>query len=196
MKNYTSLFLLTLSFHLSYSQINKGFNSVFQKIDTGYFEGTTNGLLIIKDTLGTKVLYDFQGSFGELKLIKDFDTIYDVSRKLYSGKTTSGKTEIIYETYATSNRIAIKINGQWFEESNIDGACEYPIDNLKFVYQAEKDVEYLILIFTKDIEINNGQYLFANNKFPKDENNYIKLNKEISKFIICKNSTIVFAIKR
>lgn len=55
--------------------------------------------MIIKNWNGSEVILDFQGSFGSLQIEIDSNEIYDISTKIYYGKTTSGKTEIKYKTY-------------------------------------------------------------------------------------------------
>lgn len=156
-----------------------GFDSVFQNIETGNFKGTVNGILIVKDTKNKKSLLDFQGSYAELEIEKDQEDVYDVSYKRYIGKTTSGKTQIKYQTYGSANSFGIELKGEYFELSLIDGACDLIINGLEYSYASEKDAEYLIIRITKEIELKNSYES--------------KVRKSIK---ILPNSTLTFAIKR
>jgi hypothetical protein len=171
------------------------FKSVFQKLKSGYFKGTTNGILIIKSLDETKLILDFQGSIGTLKIIEDKNEVYDVSTKSYSGKTTSGATEIKYETYALANGIGIKLDGIWFELSAIDGGCDWVINGLEYSYQTDEGTEYLIIKINKDIELSNWQFLIRTEYNLESENiDKLKLKEKTIKLL--SNSVIVFAIKR
>jgi hypothetical protein len=154
-----------------------GFDSVFQNLESGNFSGTTNGILIFKDSENKESLLDFQGSFAKLEIEKDEDKVYDLSYKKYTGKTTSGKTTIKYETYAYANSLGIELNGEWFDLSLIDGACDLVINGLEYSYESGKSAEYLIIRITKEIELMNS---YKN-----------KVRKVIK---LLPNSTIVFAI--
>ena len=156
-----------------------GFDSVFQNLESGNFSGTINGILIVNDFLDQEWLFDFQGSYAKLDIEKDENEVYDVSNKKYTGKTTSGKTEIKYETYAYANSIGIEFNGEYYNLSLIDGACDLVINGLEYSYQSEKNAEYLIIRITKEIELMN------------------RYDSKIRKAInLLPNSTLVFAINR
>ncbi|MCD2259135.1 hypothetical protein [Psychroserpens luteolus] len=156
-----------------------GFDSVFQNLESGNFSGTINGILIVKDSKNKESLLDFQGSSAKLDIEKDEDEVYDLSYKKYSGKTTSGKTKIKYETYASANLIGIEINGEYYSLSLIDRACDLVINGLEYSYESEKNAEYLIIRITKEIELMNSYKS--------------KVRKSIK---ILPNSTLVFAISR
>ena len=148
-------------------------------METGNFNGTINGILIIMDSENKESLLDFQGSCAKLEIEKDEHEVYDVSYKKYTGKTTSGKTEIKYETYAYANSIGIELNGEYYNFSLIDGACDLAINGLEYSYESEKNAEYLIIRITKEVELRNSY-----------EN---KIKKVIK---ILPNSTFVIVIDR
>ena len=156
-----------------------GFESVFQNLESGNFSGTINGILIVKDFENKESLLDFQGSFAKLEIAKDEDEVYDLSYKKYTGKTTSGKTTIKYETYASANSFGIELSGEWFDLSLIDGACDLIINGLEYSYKSEKSAEYLIIRITKEIKLRNS---YKN-----------KIRKTIK---LLPNSTLVIAINR
>lgn len=156
-----------------------GFDSVFQNMESGNFSGTTNGVLIVRDSENKESLLDFQGSYAKLEIENDEDEVYDVSYKKYTGKTTSGKTEIKYETYAYANSIGIELKGEYYDLSLIDGACDLVINGLEYSYESENSAEYLIIRITKEIELMN------------------RYDSKIRKAIaLLPNSTLVLAINR
>lgn len=152
----------------------KGFKSVFQDLKTGKFLGTTNGILIIKDSDNQEYLLDFQGSYATLQVEKDEYEIHDVSYKRYTGKTTNRKSKIEYQTYGLANSLGVQFNGVYYEKTLLSGNYDLIINGLDYSYKAEKNTEYLILRVTKEIELAG----------PEDS---IK---------IVPNSTIVFAVRR
>ncbi|PNW26032.1 hypothetical protein [Formosa algae] len=187
MKNIRTSFIILLTFlslcafgqNDSRAIDGNGFDSVFQNLESGNFSGTINGILIVKDSKNKESLLDFQGSSAKLDIEKDEHEVYDLSYKKYSGKTTSGKTEIKYETYASANSIGIEISGEYYDLSLIDGACDLVINGLEYSYESEKSAEYLIIRITKEIELMN------------------RYDSKIRKAIkILPNSTLVFAINR
>lgn len=159
---------------------SKGFNSVFQNEISGKFTGTVNGVLIIKDLNGKERLLDFQGSKAVLKIEKDKDEVYDSSKKIYEGETTSGKTKVKYSTYALAHEIGIQLNGKWFGDSSIDGGCDLVIDGIEYLYKTEKSTEYLILKITKEIVLST--------KHSK--------GKSSQSIKLLPNSVLIFAINR
>ena len=201
MKSTIFILLVILFQSNSFGQENEkwrneeGFNSIFQNLDSGNFRGTTNGVLIIENTNRQKMILDFQGSVGNLEIIKDEYEVYDVSTKTYRGKTTSGNTEIKYETYAGANGLGVKLNEQWFELSAIDGGCDMVINGLNYTYQAEQSTEYLIININKEVELNNWQFLIRTEHTMKPDNiDDLKPRKRTIKLL--PNSTLIFAIKR
>ena len=192
-----SVILLTL---VSFGQasdkwkVGKPFNSIFKEIDRGKFKGTTNGIIIIQDANGKNTVLDFQGSEAILEIIEDEYEVYDTSTKSYSGKTTSGKTSTKYQTYAMANGIGIELDGQWFEISGIDGACDRVINGLEYHYQAEPGAEYLILRAGNALELSNWQYLIRTEHLMEPDN--IEELKPKKKTIqILPESTLIFLIK-
>lgn len=187
MKNIRTLIQILLIFIsiLSFGQNDSraidgnGFNSVFQNLESGNYSGTINGILIVKNSENNQSLLDFQGSSAKLEIKKDEDEVYDVSYKKYTGKTTSGKTEIKYETYAYANSIGIEYNGEYYDLSLIDGTCDLVINGLEYSYESEKSAEYLIIRITKEIELIN------------------RYDSKIRKAIkLLPNSTLVIAMNR
>ena len=187
MKNIRTLITILLTF-ISISSIGQndssaidgsGFDSVFQNLESGKFSGTINGILIVRDSENNESLLDFQGSYAKLEIEKDEHEVYDLSYKKYCGKTTSGKTEIRYETYASANSFGIELSGEYYDLSLIDGACDLVINGLEYSYESEKSTEYLIIRITKEIELMN------------------RYDSKIRKAIkLLPNSTLVIAINR
>lgn len=187
MKNIRTLITILLTF-ISISSIGQndsraidgnGFDSVFQNLESGKFSGTINGILIVRDSENKESLLDFQGSYAKLEIEKDEHEVYDLSYKKYCGKTTSGKTEIRYETYASANSFGIELSGEYYDLSLIDGACDLVINGLEYSYESEKSTEYLIIRITKEIELMN------------------RYDSKIRKAIkLLPNSTLVIAINR
>lgn len=172
------LFISTIAFGQTNLNENQ-FNSVFQNLTSGNFNGTVNGILIIEDYQHKKSLLDFQGSTAKLEIAEDKHQVYDVSYKKYIGTTTSGKTTIKYTTYAYANALGIQLKDEYYNLTYIDGACDFIINGLEYSYEHEKSAEYLILRITKKIELTNDY----------DS----KIRKKIK---LLPNSTLIFAINR
>ncbi|MEM8899359.1 MAG: hypothetical protein AAGC85_14695 [Bacteroidota bacterium] len=166
-----------------------GFKSVFQSLRSGEFSGTVNGILFLQKENKSELILDFQGGKAELIIEEDEHEVYDVSTKIYSGFTTSGKTEIKYKTYSSANAISVEVDGEWFEFSLIDGACDMAINGMEFLYKAEAATEYLILRISRELVLNNYRYLYYTFK----GQNYESKKKSIR---LLPESTLVFAIKR
>lgn len=194
---FLSILCLQVSFGQSDEKYKEGegFNSVFQEMENGEFSGTTNGVIFVEIENRNEIILDFQGSFGALKIEKDPDKVYDVSIKSYHGKTTSGKTEIKYETYAWANEIGIKLNEQWFELTAIDGASDMVLNGINYFYKKESKTEFLVIQIDKELTLSNWQYLIRTEHTMNPEN--VEELKEKEKEIkILPNSTLVFAINR
>ena len=167
-----------------------GFHSVFQNLASGNFKGTANGVLFVKrNPAGNDIILDFQGGKADLKIEKDEYEMYDLSTKIYQGFTTSGRSQVKYETYASANGIAIQLNNEWYGLSVIDGACDMAIQGIEFVYKAESTAEYLILRISKELILTNWPIL--NEGAGDDTSEYIRRT-----IILLPESTLVFAIKR
>jgi hypothetical protein len=196
MKNNLLLLLIVLFAIPSFSQeygdfrIGKEFDSVFQNLESGKFKGTINGVLFIKRSDNNDLILDFQAGQADLNIIPDTNKVYDVSTKLYTGLTTSGKTEIYYSTYGGANKITIRLSNGYFTAGSHDGASDMVINGVKYEYRAEKKTEYLSVIFNKDVTFDNFWWLREQGYEPKKAN---ELKEEI---IVEANSAIVFAIKR
>jgi hypothetical protein len=199
MKQITHL-LFIMIFISSYSQNDtyvqgKEFNSVFQDLKSGNFLGTINGLLIVQKN-NQEILLDFQGTTANLDIEYDENEMYDVSYKYYKGITTSGKTRIVYENYASANGLKVYMNNTRYELSGLDGASDMVINGIDYEYKLEKEWEYLILHFTKKVTLTNYRFLLETNGYPKDKDALKKLEISTEKIYILPNSTLVFAIKR
>lgn len=112
-------------------------NSIFQSVNNGKFSGTTTGYIQLvnnKDTL----LLDFQSTKTSLAINKIQEPVYDDNIKIYSTKTTSGKTSILYETFMLANVLTIVLNGVRYGIGVFDGASDMPIHGLTFNYCHEK----------------------------------------------------------
>jgi hypothetical protein len=173
----------------------EGFNSVFQHLDTGIYIGSTNGVLFVQNTNGVDTILDFQGSYGQLKIIKEEEEVYDCSTKEYLGRITSGLTEIRYKTYGLANSIGIKLGDQWFEISFIDGACDMVINGLTYYYKADKLTEFLVLKVESEITLSNWQYIIQT-EHTMEPNNIEDLKPMRREVKLLPYSTIVFAIDR
>ncbi|MBI1184801.1 hypothetical protein GC194_11040 [bacterium] len=136
---------------------------------------------------------DFQGSYGMLDIMEDDDKIYDSSTKMYMGKTTSGRTNIKYATYASANGLFIELNDEWFGISAIDGACDMVVNGIEYYYKAENSIEYLVLNITKELVLDNYQWL---REKKGDSMNAEALAKQERKIYVLPNSALVFAIGR
>jgi hypothetical protein len=172
----------------------KVFNSIFQDLTSGEYFGTVNGLLIIKSNNNEDLILDFQGSESKLTIKPDSNEMYDVSWKTYQGKTTSGKTEIEYQTYGSANSIAVKLNDIWFDFSLIDGACYQVINGLKYSYKTDNLTEYLIIRITNEITLSNWHYLFRT-EHTINPNNINTLKPKEKTIKILPESVLIFAIK-
>lgn len=194
------ILMIFISLNL-YAQSNEkfrdgeSFNSVFQNLESGDFSGTTNGILVIENLNGSETILDFQGSLGKLEVEKDEHEVYDVSTKRYTGKTTSGRTEIRYETYARANSIGIYLADQWFELSAIDGACYMVLNGIEYYYIAEKSAEYLVINISKKLTLSNWQFLLRT-EHTMEPDNIDELKPKEKTIKILPSSTIVFAISR
>jgi len=173
----------------------KGFKSVFQKLVTGEFNGTVNGLLILKNVNKEETILDFHCNDSKLVIEVDSSAVYDVSTKIYKGKMTGGKIEIEYKTYAAANAFSIKFNDDWYGFSYIDGSCEGNINGLDYEYKIDKSKEYLILHFNSEITLSNYTYLVRAepNMNPDKVKNLKQREKKVQ---VLPNSTLIFAIKR
>ena len=196
MKNNLIVLLLLLCSAPIFSQeygefrIGKEFNSTFQKLESGEFNGTINGALFIKWTDKNDLVLDFQAGRTVLKIIPDSNKVYDISTKLYEGFTTSGKTKVSYSTYAGANKMTIQLPSGTFAAGSHDGASDMVINGIKYQYKAEQKTEYLSVIFNKDVTFDNFQWL--RNKGYKP----LKAKKMTKEIIVKTNSAIVFAIQR
>ena len=173
----------------------KPFNTVFAKLKKGDFSGTVSGILILKSKKGKQLILDFQGSKANLRIVPDEDEIYDISYKKYTGFTTSGKTRLLYSTYAMGNEIGVVLNNVEFAKTHLDGCSCEAIEGINYKYVGEKGYEYLILHIDKPITLSNWQYLLRNDPDPEHKNlDELKKKKRI--YIVQPNSVIVFTIKR
>lgn len=176
------------------------FPSVFANIKSGKYEGTANGILLLKNPEGKQLVLDFQGSLCELTLEEDEYEVYDVSTKKYLAQTTSGKTRIRYETYNLANQLSIEYQGQFYNIGLLDGAHDMIIDGLSYTYIPEKETEYLMLTAKKELKLSNYRFLLDELIKTDKENVTDRIQQEViekEQFIrLLPNSVIIFAIKR
>jgi hypothetical protein len=196
MKNKLIIILLVLFSAPIFSQeygefrIGKEFNSIFQNLESGEFNGTVNGVLFIKLNDKNDLILDFQAGRADLKIVPDSNKVYDVSTKLYEGFTTSKRTKVSYSTYAGANQMTIQLPSGNFTAGSHDGASDMVINGIKYQYKAEQKSEYLSVIFNKDVTFDNFQWLRNKGYKPTQAK---KMTKEI---VVKTNSAIVFAIQR
>ena len=190
------VFLLNFLMISAYSQgygkykIGESFNSVFQNLEKGKFTGTVNGVLFIKDSQDKEIILDFQAGKSELNIVKDSTEMYDVSTKEYLGWTTSGKTKILYSTYADANKLSIELSSGVFKIGTHDGASDMVVNGINYHYKSELHTEYLVLRIEKDRVLDNFWWHRHQGVLPKKAH---ELKKEI---VIQANSVIVFAINK
>ena len=173
----------------------KPFNTVFGKLKKGDFSGTVNGVLILESMNGKQLILDFQGSKANLRIVPDEYEVYDISYKKYTGFTTSGKTKLLYSTYAMGNEIGVVLNNVEFSKTHLDGCSCEVIEGINYKYIEEKESEYLILYINKPITLSNWQYLIRNDPDPEHKN-IGELRKKEQIYIVQPNSVVVFAIRK
>jgi hypothetical protein len=164
--------------------------SIFQQVDHGKFFGTTTGYIQVaigKDT----IVLDFQSSQTTLELKKDDGPAYDNSTKRYSTKTTSGKTSFTYEVYSLANSITIVLNGEQYNISTIDGACDMPICGLTFNYCPEGNFEYLTLFAEKPLQLTTIEFLMRTKKMK-----YPDALKAARTITVLPGSTLILTMKK
>ena len=195
MKKYILLVLFYFSILSCYSQENEEFivgpefDSVFQNMKEGKFKGTVNGVLFLETPEKSDLILDFQAGYSELNIIPVVHEIYDVSYKKYTGQTTSGKTKVQYSTYNSANKFSIELLTGVYTIGVHDGASDMVVNGINYTYKREKNCEYLVVLFEKDLTLNNFRWLINKNIEPKEAR---KLRKEI---IIKANSVLVFVTK-
>ncbi|MGZ2371687.1 hypothetical protein ACXR6G_18045 [Ancylomarina sp. YFZ004] len=196
MKRTIAVLLLNFLIICAYSQeygkykIGESFNSVFQNLEKGKFTGTINGVLFIKDTRDKEVILDFQAGKSELNVLHDSTEMYDVSIKEYLGWTTSGKTKILYSTYADANKLSIELSSGVFKIGTHDGASDMVVNGINYHYKSELNTEYLVISFDKDLVLDNYRWLIHQGILPPKTH---ELKKEI---VIQANSVLVFVTCR
>lgn len=134
---------------------NDYFQPVFNTTTSGNFKGTVNGVIFIENSQRVSSILDFQGSKASLNLVPDEDEVYDIHTKIYTGDTTSGRSKIVYKTYAMANHIELHLPSGTYWMGGIDGACDMIVDGLTYFYRSEKNTEYLILRVKKKIMLRN-----------------------------------------
>ena len=191
MKSYIFLSLSFLTLNLFSQQFVQGpdFNSQFNNVKSGDFSGVLSGVVFIK-TSTDSLAFDFQCSSATLTCEPDSNEMYDVSYKIYKGKNSSGKTQIFYSTYASSNILSISLKSGIYSIGSHDGASDMVINGIQYKYFQENNIEYLSLILTKDLTLSNFWWLRNNRTIVSEAN---KNKKEI---IIQSNSTLTFILKK
>ncbi len=153
MKTMFSVIVLLISVGIvaqeSSSEEGYGFNSIFQKVESGVFNGSVKGFVSVKNTSG-KVLYSsFIDEKSQLEIVPDKNKIYDISFKNYI--INSGDVSVKYTTYNRANVFKITIPDGEYQLNLIDGSCEATIKWLKYEYSETEKQELLILHFVKDV---------------------------------------------
>jgi len=164
--------------------------SIFQQVDHGKFFGTTTGYIQVavgKDTL----VLDFQATKTSLDLIKDLGAAYDNSTKRYSTQTTSGKTSFTYEAYSLANSFTIVLNGERYNISTVDGACDMPIGGLTFNYCHDGNTEYLSLLATQPLRLTTTKYLMNTKNLE-----YLDALKTAKSITVLSGSTLILSIRK
>jgi len=156
MKVLLVLFLSVISISLRaqygpYAEEGKGFNSVFQKLESGSFQGRVSGILNMHHINGDGFTYSFFEDSMSLKVEKDFDYVYDISYKHYAVK--KGEMELDYRTYYNAHRLKITIGNKTYDFNLIDGSCEAVMKGLDYTYLAEEDKELLFIYFSQDVAL-------------------------------------------
>jgi hypothetical protein len=166
------------------------YSSIFNSIDSGQYKGSVTGYMSINDK-GRKFVIDFQSTESLLNIERDPDQMYDNSTKKYSTSSTSGKTKLIYETYALANILTLILNDNKFMIGTTDGAADLPIIGLTFNYCNEHDIEYLTLFVTKPLELSTTFQIMEDKKI-----NYQQACKMAKKIKVLPGSTLILIIKK
>jgi hypothetical protein len=129
------------------------FNSYFQKLAKGNFEGYANGLLQLEYDNGKTFSVAFSKDTVQLDVKPDLNEIYDVSSKNYLVKNKDIRIE--YTTYHWSNAITIILGSKKYKLSSIDGTCEGIINGLDYQYIPIGDKELLIINFSDKVGLRS-----------------------------------------
>ena len=164
--------------------------SIFKKVKSGVFSGTTSGYLQIKNEKDTLIL-DFKNTSVSLVISPDIEEIYDISTKRYATKTTNGKTNLIYETYALANILTIKLNGSRYSIGSMDGAADNAIQGLSFSYCHEGNIEYLSLYASKSLQLSTTDEIMRLQKI-----NYTEAKKLAKQITVLSGSCFIFTISK
>lgn len=131
-----------------------GFNSCFSQIKEGTFKGQVGGILKITTVKGETVTVPFNSDPALLSIVPDPDEVYDISFKKYRVESADGKVQLEYKTYAFANALELQLNRKTYELGGIDGSCDAVINGLEYEYLNNKQSEYLLLHFTKDVGLS------------------------------------------
>jgi hypothetical protein len=160
MKPHLFVFVSFWCFHLSLFGQNfpatiegKGFDSIFQNLKEGFFQGQVSGELRIVNLSGDTVKVSFDKGKALLQIQPDPDEVYDVSRKVYSCSSKNDKTSFTYSTYAHSNAIGLNFKDKDYGFNLIDGDCYSVFKNLDYAYIQTAKQEQLTLCFTGNVEL-------------------------------------------
>jgi len=186
----TILFCLSLStsaqvFAKTHYNFN-GFNTTFNKLKAGSFNGYADGMMQFEYINGNKLIATFSKDSAQLIIKPDTLEIYDISTKHYSVKTK--EIQIDYLTYSAANDIRLTIGSNMYILSLIDGACMLAIDGLDYEYIPDGDKELLILHFSDKVFL----YPAAQCNGPCG----YSLKEPYPAIYISKGSTLIFYIKK
>lgn len=165
-------------------------NSIFESLNKGTFYGNTTGYMQIINQTDT-LLLDFANCKTTLTIKPQNDSVFNDNPKRYTTQTTSGKTQLTYETFMLANVLTLKFNGISYGIGQFDGACDTPIDGICFNYCHEKRIEYLSLYITKPLLLTTSKYLLKQGQSTFTD--ATKLEKQIT---ILPGSNIIFTLKR
>jgi hypothetical protein len=154
----------------------KGFNSSFQKMTNGHFDGFVDGIIQFIYNDGSKSTVSFSHDSASLDIVPDKFKIYDVSYKNYKLKTSG--LQIDYKTYNASNALFLTTPRKKYKLNFIDGVCMQVIKGLDYDYILKDNEEILILHFSSDVNMDDT---------PAEQDNA---------FYVSKGSTLIIHIKR
>jgi hypothetical protein len=166
------------------------YSSIFNSIDSGKYNGSASGYISISDN-GRNFVIDFQSTESILNIERDPDQMYDNSTKIYITSSTSGRTKLIYETYALANILTIVLDDNKYKIGTIDGAADMPIIGLTFNYCNESEIEYLTLFVTKPLELTTTDQEMDDKKI-----NFQQAKKAAKKIKVLPGSTLILTIRK
>jgi hypothetical protein len=141
----------------------------------GEYSGTVNGVIFLRRSSGedckagraTFTTLDFQRGSARLQVVHDEEEMYDSHTESFVGFTTSARSTVTYSTYAQANKLQIKVGGDTYEVSTIDGASDTKVPGIEATYHLEEGREYLVLRFSQEVQLDNVQPLLRQSDLGK-----------------------------